>query len=172
MSSQITVRPLTSEDIPALIALRRAGLEQEPHSFGASPGDDRATQDPRYLEGALRDPDQTILGAFAPGLVGMVGVYRDRLVKARHKAHIWGMYVSPDGRGKGTGKRLMKAALQWAGHQEGIIQVHLIVSAQTPVAQNLYRSLGFTLWGTEPSALRINGELVDDQHMVRKLDPE
>ena len=149
--------------------MRRVGLEQEPHSFGASPEDDRTTQDPKFVEGALRDPDQALLGAFAPGLVGMVGIYRDRMIKAKHKAHIWGMYVSPDGRGKGTGKQLMEAALQWAEGQEGIIQVHLIVSSQTPVAQSLYRSLGFSLWGTEPSALRINGELVDDQHMVKIL---
>jgi ribosomal protein S18 acetylase RimI-like enzyme len=168
-SSLITVRPLSAVDIPALIALRRTGLEQEPHSFGASPEDDRTTRDPLYVERALLDPDQALLGAFAPGLVGMVGIYRDHLLKAKHKAHIWGMYVSPEGRGKGTGKRLMEAALQWAERQEGIIQVNLIVSAQTPVAQNLYRSLGFTLWGTEPSALRINGELVDDQHMVKTL---
>lgn len=148
--------------------MRRTGLQHESHSFGASLEDDR-TLDPRFVEGALQDPDQAILGAFAPGLVGMVGIYRDRLLKARHKAQIWGMYVSPEGRGKGTGKQLMEAALRWAETQEGIIQVHLIVSAQTPVAQNLYRSLGFVLWGTEPSALRINGELVDDQHMVFML---
>ena len=164
----ITVRPIYPEDIPALIAMRRTGLQQEPHSFGASLEDDR-TLDPRFVEAALSDSDQAILGAFAPGLVGMVGIYRDRLLKARHKAQIWGMYVSPEGRGQGTGKRLMEAAIQWAERQEGIVQVNLIVSGQTPVAQNLYQSLGFILWGTEPSALRINGELVDDQHMVLML---
>ena len=165
----ITVRPIASEDIPTLIALRRTGLAQEPHSFGASPEDDRTIQDPRFVEGALLDPDQAILGAFAPGLVGMVGIYRDRLLKAKHKAHIWGVYVSPEGRGKGTGKRLMEAALQWAERQEGVIQVHLIVSARTPVARRLYESLGFRVWGTEPQALRIMGDLVDDEHMIKIL---
>lgn len=165
----ITVRPIAAEDIPALIALRRTGLAHEPHSFGASPEDDRTTQDPRFVEGALLDPDQAILGAFAPGLVGMVGIYRDRLLKAKHKGHIWGMYVSPEGRGQGTGRRLMEAALQWAREQEGIIQVHLIVSSRTPVARKLYESLGFKVWGTEPQALRILGDLVDDEHMIKIL---
>jgi ribosomal protein S18 acetylase RimI-like enzyme len=162
----ITIRPIASEDIPALIALRRTGLAQEPHSFGASPEDDRTIKDPRSVEAALLDPDQAILGAFAPGLVGMVGIYRDRLLKAKHKAHIWGMYVSPEGRGQGTGRRLMEAALQWAQQQEGITQVNLIVSSRTPVAKRLYESLGFMQWGTEPGALCINGELVDDEHLV------
>lgn len=164
----ITVRPIASEDILKLIALRRTGLAQEPHSFGASPEDDR-TQDPRFLEAALQDPDQAILGAFAPALVGMVGIYRDRMIKASHKAHIWGMYVSPEGRGKGTGRMLMEAALDWARRQPGILQVQLVVSRRTPVARRLYESLGFVCWGIEPSALRINGELVDDEHMALTL---
>ena len=101
----------------------------------------------------------------------MVGVYRDRLIKARHKTHIWGMYVSPAGRGQGIGKRLMEEALKWAEQQPGVLQVHLVVSGRTPVARTMYQSLGFTLWGTEPAALCINGELVDDEHMVRILPP-
>ena len=166
--SDLTIRPLDPGDVPAFISMRRVGLEQEPHSFGASLDDDR-TLDPRFVEGALSDPDQVILGAFAPDLVGMVGIYRDRLIKARHKAHIWGMYVSPAGRGQGTGRRLMEAALDWARRQPGIRQVQLVVSGRTPVARSLYESLGFTLWGVEPSALSINGELVDDEHMIRIL---
>jgi GNAT superfamily N-acetyltransferase len=79
------------------------------------------------------------------------------------------MYVSPDGRGQGTGKRLMEAALRWAEQQEGIRQVHLVVSSATPVARKLYQSLGFTVWGNEPAALCINGALVDDEHMVKML---
>ena len=103
------------------------------------------------------------------GTLTAVGIYRDPLIKARHKAHVWGMYVSPEGRGRGSGKRLMVAALRWAEQQEGIRQVHLVVSSRTPVAKALYQSLGFSVWGIEPAALCINGELVDDEHMVRVL---
>jgi GNAT superfamily N-acetyltransferase len=161
----ITIRPLEVGDVPAFIRMRRVALEQEPHSFGASIDDDRA-MDLRFVEGSLADPDQVILGAFDPDLVGMVGIYRDRLIKARHKAHIWGMYVSPAGRGRGTGRQLIQEALQWARRQPGIRQVHLVVSNRTPVAGRLYQSLGFVRWGIEPSALCIHGELVDDEHMV------
>jgi RimJ/RimL family protein N-acetyltransferase len=164
----ITIRPLSREETPAFVAMRRTALQREPHSFGASLEDDR-TLNSRFVEEALTDSGQAILGAFAPGLVGVVGIYRDRLIKANHKAHIWGMYVSPDGRGQGTGRLLMEAALHWATKQPGILQVHLIVSGRTPVARRLYESLGFIRWGTEPAALRINGELVDDEHMVRIL---
>lgn len=161
----ITIRPLVHADVASFLGLRRDALEREPHSFGASIEDDRAL-DPEFLNTALSDPDQAILGAFAPGLVGVVGIYRDRLIKARHKAHVWGMYVSPEGRGQGTGKRLMEGAIRWAELQPGVRQVHLVVSPRTPIARQLYQSLGFSIWGIEPAALRINGELVDDEHMV------
>jgi hypothetical protein len=37
------------------------------------------------------------------------------------------------------------------------------------VARALYESLGFKCWGVEPAALRVLGELVDDEHMVLVL---
>jgi RimJ/RimL family protein N-acetyltransferase len=164
----MSIRSLLPGDIPLYLTLRRRGLIEEPHSFAASVEDDKASS-ANFLRAALADPTQAIFGAFAPGLVGTVAIYRDRLIKAHHKAHIWGMYVSPEGRGQGTGRLLMEAALNWARQQPGILQVHLVVSGRTPVARRLYKSLGFTRWGTEPAALRINGELVDDEHMVRTL---
>ena len=164
----MNIRRLGPDDAGLYLPLRRRGLVEEPHSFGASPEDDHASSE-THLRQTLADQDQVIFGAFAPALVGTVGIYRDRLIKARHKAHIWGMYVSPEGRRQGTGRRLMEAALQWAQEQEGIVQVHLIVSARTPVARKLYESLGFRVWGTEPRALRIMGELVDDEHMIKIL---
>jgi ribosomal protein S18 acetylase RimI-like enzyme len=166
----LTIRNLTADDADDFRRLRRIALEQEPPSFGASLEDDRAL-DAGFLPVAFRDPDQAIIGAFGPGLVGIVGIYRDRLIKARHKAHIWGMYVSPEGRGQGIGKRLMEAAIEWANGQAGVRQIHLVVSSRTPVARRMYQSLGFSVWGTEPAALCINGELVDDEHMVRFLRP-
>jgi ribosomal protein S18 acetylase RimI-like enzyme len=165
----ISIRNLGVADAPEFLRLRRLALELEPHSFAASVEDDRAL-DSDFLESALRDPAQAIVGAFAPDLVGVVGICRDRLIKARHKAHIWGMYVSPEGRGKGTGRLLMEAALDWARRQPGVTQVHLVVSTRTPVARKLYSSLGFSTWGLEPAALRINGELIDDEHMVKRLE--
>lgn len=163
------VRQLGPDDASLYLPLRRHALEHEPHSFGASAEDDRAGS-AELLRPALSDPDQAIFGAFEPRLVGVVGIYRDGLIKARHKAHVWGMYVSPEGRGKGTGRLLMEAALGWARAQPGVIQVQLVVSTRTPVARKLYHSLGFSTWGIEPRALRIAGELVDDEHMVCQLD--
>jgi RimJ/RimL family protein N-acetyltransferase len=162
------IRPLEPADVPAYTALRLQSLVLEPHSFASSPEDDKAC-DPDFVRAALKDPDQVIFGFFNPELAGAVGVYRDKHLKARHKTHIWGMYVTQGNRGAGIGRRLLEAAVDWSRTREGVIQVHLVVSPRTPKARALYQSLGFRLWGVEPNALRINGELIDDEHMVLRL---
>ena len=148
--------------------MRREALERDPLSFGASPDDDRA-QSLDFLREVLEDPDQAIFGAFAPELVGVASIFRERMTKARHKTRIWGVYVGPTHRGAGLGKRLMQAAIDFARGLPGVSQVHLVVSSGTPAAKALYRSLGFRTWGVEPQALCINGELLDDEHMVKDL---
>ena len=163
-----TIRRLLPADAEQYVPLRRQALEQEPYSFASSPEDDRASSIDLVRE-TLGKPEQAVLGAFDPGLVGTVGIFRDHQRKSAHKAHIWGVYVAPSHRGSGLGKRLVREALRFAETLPGVTHVHLTVSEQTPAAMALYRSLGFKTWGVEPDALRVNGALVPDHHMMRLL---
>lgn len=164
------IRRLEEADAPALAALRRASLLDVPLTFASSPDDDFAADiaDVRaHLRGA---PDRFVAGAFAPGLVGMAGLYRDRHRKALHKAHLWGMYVMPAERGHGLGEALLRATLDHARALSGVTRVHLSVSSAAPAARRLYERAGFEVWATEPDALRHNGESVTDYHMVLDLE--
>jgi ribosomal protein S18 acetylase RimI-like enzyme len=162
------IRRLLPEDAAAYVALRREALERDPYSFASSPGEDRAS-DPAFVTNALSDPDQAFFGAFDPALLGITSIYRGQGEKGRHKAHVWGVYVTSEARGRGAGKMLMRAAIAFAQSLAGVHQVNLVVSRKTPTARALYQSLGFKAWGVEPDALCIGGELVDDEHMVLKL---
>lgn len=168
-SPQLTIRRLVPADADAFMALRREALTREPLSFGASPEDDRAL-DPNFvhraLDAAASDPTY---GAFAPALVGSVGLYRPDEKKAAHKAQLWGLYVTPDDRGCGIGARLVSAALQFARQHASIQQVHLSVSTRSTAAVHLYERLGFKTWGTEPNALCHDRTCVDEHHMVLVL---
>ena len=95
-----------------------------------------------------------------------MGIYRDRHLKARHKAHVWGMYVVPDHRRQGVGVALLEAILHHARMLRGVTWVHLSVSSAAPEARLLYERLGFEIWGTEPAALRHDGETVVEHHMA------
>lgn len=164
----VVVRQLRPADAQIFMTLRREALDMDPGSFGSAPGEDRAL-DPDFAREFLADTEQAVFGAFAPGLVGLVGVYLETRQKSAHKAHIWGMYVSPEQRGGGMGRSLMEAAIEFARGCEGIIQIHLSVSETAVPALALYQEMGFVAWGTEPRALRMNENFLDEHHMVLSL---
>lgn len=166
----LAVRELETEDISALVPLRREALAVDPTSFGASPEDDSGS-DPAFLRGLIDDPRQALFGAFAAdgALVGMVGV-RCRTGKSLHRAHIWGMYVSPSARGRGAGRGLLEAAVAFARKTEGVLQVHLEVSVGADAAETLYERAGFRTWGEEPRSMQVDGAFIGQRHMLLRLD--
>ena len=132
------IRELRDGDVEAYVKLRREALLDSPLAFVSSPGDDLFSSAEAVREQLRRAPEFVIMGAFRPRLVGAVGLYRDRLVKSSHKAHLWGMYVTPNHRRQGVASDLLKAALRHAACLPGVSWVHLKVSAATPGAQRLY----------------------------------
>ena len=165
---RLVVRRLGPADAEMFMALRREALNTDPASFGSAPGEDRALE-PDFARSFLADTEQAVFGAFSSGLIGMVGVYLNTRLKSAHKAHIWGMYVSPGDRGSGIRRSLMEAAIEFARSREGITQIHLSVSERAAPARALYEELGFVAWGTEPRALRMNEDFLDEHHMVFSL---
>jgi RimJ/RimL family protein N-acetyltransferase len=165
----ITIRKLTPADAPAYVDLRATMLATDPLSFIAGPEDDLALRVEVTRE-RLADAEAAVFGAFAPELVGAVGVSRRTPRKVAHKAGVWGMFVRPAFRGTGIGRLLMQAAIAHARAMPGIVQVMLSVSETSPAARHLYESLGFRLWGTEPRSLRHDGRTADEHHLALRLD--
>ena len=90
-------------------------------------------------------------------------------VKRRHKGHIWGMYVAPRLRGKGAGKALLIETLRVARSSDGLRTILLSVSETQGEARRLYERLGFQAYGTEPGALRVGGQYLDETFMILRL---
>jgi RimJ/RimL family protein N-acetyltransferase len=165
------IRLLCKEDVEDWLALRREALLDAPLAFATSPEDDFALDARALREQLRRAPESVILGAFDEHLVGRVGLHRDRHRKAFHKAHVWGMYVTPCYRRRGHAARLMSAILDHAASLPGISWVHLSVSSTAPEARRLYDAIGFRPWGTEPEALRHAGRAASETHMALPLKP-
>ena len=164
------VRVLEPDDAPALVALRREALTSDPLSFGASVEDDRGLSLEQMRASLGHIASSAIFGAFDGGtLVGMVGLTRVERVKTRHRAMVWGMFVTPVARGQGLGAALLHAAVDRARSWPGVLQVHLAVSDTAVHAQRMYRRAGFREWGVEPRALAWEGRHVDEHHMVLEL---
>jgi ribosomal protein S18 acetylase RimI-like enzyme/predicted ester cyclase len=165
------IRELRDGDAHAYLVLRREALLESPLAFASSPEDDVASSVEAVRELLQRSPESVLFGAFQNHLIGAVGLYRDRHLKSSHKAHLWGMYVMPGHRRQGVGSELLDAALRHAGRLSGVSWIHLCVTSAAGGAQRLYERAGFRVWGTEPDALRHDGETVVDYHMALHLEP-
>ena len=164
------IRELRDGDVETFVELRREALLDSPLAFVASPDDDVFSAPGTVREQLRGAPESVIIGAFRPRLVGAVGLHRDRLLKSAHKAHLWGLYVTPSHRRQGVASELRDAVLRHAAGIPGVSWVHLKVSAATPAAQRLYERAGFRVWGIEPAGARYNGQTVADYHMALSLE--
>jgi ribosomal protein S18 acetylase RimI-like enzyme len=163
-----TVRRLLPADAGAFVRLRREALDDAPFAFEASPDDDFAGSE-EFVRDATAQGGRTILGAFAPELAGVVGLFRERSRKAAHKARLWGLYVRPEFRRLGLGLILVRQAIEFARSLDGVSILELSVSEKASTATALYERLGFRVWGVEPAALRVGGEDLAERHMRLEL---
>jgi ribosomal protein S18 acetylase RimI-like enzyme len=165
------IRFLTSDDASEYWRLRLEALETDPEAFSASAEEHQSLslQEVTRRIGAYGG-EKFIVGAIENNqLAGTAGFYRETGLKARHKGHIWGVYVTPGLRGRGVGKRMMQEVLQRAAAIEGIEQLLLAVTTTQKAASRLYRSLGFEPFGCEPRALKIGDRFFDEEYLVLRL---
>jgi GNAT superfamily N-acetyltransferase len=162
------IRLLEPPDAAAFVRIRRTALETEPLAFATSLGDDRRL-DHNFVRQMLEEKTAPVLGAFAPQLLGIVGLRRETYLKLAHKIYVWGFFVDPAARGRGFGGLLLEAAIRKASETEGVSQLQLWVSTSAGTAIHLYQKHGFTIWGTEPNALNHGGRFTAGHHMVLAL---
>lgn len=171
-ANSVEIRILTSDDAPEWWRLRLEALEGDPEAFSASLEDHRKLSlDEVRKRLGVGLQDAFVVGAFENGtLLGMAGFYREPGPKVRHKGRIWGVYITPNSRGTGLGRRLLITVLDRARTIEGVEQVHLSVAATQAAAGHLYRSLGFAPFGCEPRALKVGDRYIDEEYMALRLD--
>ncbi len=169
----VLVRRLVPIDAAAYHALRLRGMLAHPEAFTSS-AEEEASKPVRWSEQRLTaSPDRPhdfFLGAFQGdslwGIVGLQGRYRP---KERHNATVVGMYVAPELSGQGAGRALMRELLQLAASMPGLEQLDLTVTAGNDRAQALYARCGFSVCGSLPRAIQVNGTYYAKVHMVRWL---
>ena len=169
----LSIRKLTEDEAKDFRRLRLRALKEHPEAFGSSYEMESALP-LQVVADRLRQSSESLddftLGAYRQSeLVGMVGFFRQRNEKERHKGNIWGMYVPSEEQGKGVGRALLTQAIERARLVPGLEQVGLAVVARNKRARSLYVSLGFETYGVEPNALFVDGEYLDEELMVLSL---
>lgn len=80
------------------------------------------------------------------------------------------MYVTPKKSGYGVGKMLLTEAINKAKEIGDVEKLNLTVVTSNQKAKNLYKNLGFKVFGIEEKALQVKGVYYDEEHMVLFLN--
>lgn len=164
----ISIRRLTPDDADTSRHLRLRALQDHPEAFGSAYEE---TAQLTVEDFAQRLANGVTLGAFDEDAhVGTVFLAIRTRVKTRHTAQINAMYVVPEQRGKGIGKQLVQAGLDYLrAYAPQVELVYLSVAVGNVAAKALYTSMGFVTWGVQPRALKIGETYVDFEEMVLHL---
>src|SRR5712691_8603999 len=109
-ATPIELRRLLPEDAALYRGIRLEGLRNSPDAFSSTFEIER---DRPLDQFAARLTEAFVLGAFSfSQLVGVAGFYLQPGPKHGHKGMLWGMYVRPEHRAAGIGRRLGEAIIR------------------------------------------------------------
>lgn len=156
------IRSLTSKDAAAFQVLRLRSLRESPEAFGSSYDEEVSrplTAVGERLGAALTPHARIVFGAFADAnLIGVVGCAQESRMKSRHKAVIWGMYVTPEARGRGVGRALLDRVVAESRSWPNVERLLLSAVERASAARALYVSAGFKPYAREVDAFRQSGK--------------
>lgn len=164
----MNIRKLTKADVEIYWPMRLRALKEHPDAFGSS-YEESCTRSLEDVAAGFADRENFfMLGAFDEDgtLIGMVGFRQESALKMKHKGMIFSMYSAPEHRGKGVGRALMQALIERARALPDLEQINLSVVTSNAAAKNLYESLGFETYGVEKRCLLVDGQYLDEAHMV------
>jgi Acetyltransferases, including N-acetylases of ribosomal proteins len=166
----LEIRVLNEKDAETCHELRLQSLLESPEAYLTTYETQAARPIEEIREQLRPEEGRFTLGAFEAGkLVGMVTFVREIRSKILHKGNIYAMYVAPEARGLGLGKRLVMELVGRASRLDGLEQINLTVISENTSAKALYASCGFEVFGIERNAMKAGDQYWDEENMVLRL---
>jgi ribosomal protein S18 acetylase RimI-like enzyme len=142
------VRRVRREDGALIRHVRLKALASDPASFGSTYEREAAYADETWTEWAVGDASgddmATLLAVSRDEPIGIVAASRDET--ERHVFDLFSMWVAPERRGEGIGRRLLAEIEAWIVSSGGTA-VRLSVTDVAAAARRLYESAGYELDG-------------------------
>ena len=139
------VREARPDEWPAIRDLRLRALREDETAFGHTHALASARTDDDWRRyAAARPGDATFVAEAEDGR--LVGMARGHMTADPRVADLYGMWVAPEARGRGAGRRLLDAVAGWARAQ-GALRLVLWVAEDRPEARALYARAGFVETG-------------------------
>lgn len=121
---------------------------------------------------ADRIRDSETMAAFEGAeILGVAGLRANQGPKESHKGMLVGMYVRPQARNRGVGRRLVEAVIEVA-RTRGVELLQLAVVSDNEPARRLYARLGFVEYGIEKKSLKYGGRYTDEVLMAKDFSLE
>jgi ribosomal protein S18 acetylase RimI-like enzyme len=143
--SEVVIRRVEASGAALLRDVRLQALATNPSSFGSTYEREAAFPDQTWTERAARsaagDDATTLLALRDDAPVGVVTAMRNEA--KRQLFHVVGMWVAPDVRREGVGRRLLAEAEAWIARCAGT-RVQLSVTNHAAAALRLYERAGYT----------------------------
>lgn len=167
-ATHVVIRRLEIDDAPAYRERMLEAYATHPEAFGSTP-EERAAMPLSWWEARIAS-DGFVVGAFADGeLCGVAGVSFERREKLRHKARLFGVFVSRARRREGVGEALVSEAVRAALERPECLVLQVSVSEDNASARALYERCGFREYGVEPYAMRAADGFHGHVHLWRPL---
>ncbi len=166
----IELRVLGTADAPTYRDLRLQALREHPESFLSSAAEEAALSLADWQARLAPNAQKLSLGAFtSQQLVGIATLLGGSRSKVEHKADVVAVYVAPVARRSGLGRQLLLGLIAQARQWNGLSHIKLSVTSSNAAAISLYASLGFVVYGRDPSALRVDAQFYDELLMQLEL---
>jgi RimJ/RimL family protein N-acetyltransferase len=168
----LIIRYIKSEDIPKLLEyINKISLEK---TFVTFQGEQLTLESEtdyvnKKIESIKNKKSVALVAFINDELVGSSDV--DLLeVSIRSHQGVFGIIIAQKYRGEGIGKILMKSVIRETKKNiKDIKIITLEVFGDNPIAQKLYKSLGFVEFGKLPKGLRHKNKFVDEILMYKKI---
>ncbi len=154
------IRRISSKDYTDYYEIRIQALSGSPEAFGMS-AEEAPIVEPQNFQDKIQESNGAIFISYDGEPCGMVGVQKEKGIKRKHIAQIWGMYVAPNKRGRNVASLLLENVIQFAKSAK-IEKLYLNVNTDNTVACGLYKKFGFKHYGTEKKALKISERYYDE----------
>lgn len=163
----MSTRILGPADVATYREIRLEALRGDPHAFCSTLERESAFDDATMVERLTSYDGRpgAVIVDDTPRPAGMVGVGLD---VAGDVATLWGMWVRPDARRTGLGRRLVAGAVDWAeAHGAAALDLWVVVGNGSAIA--LYERCGFAATGAADVVPGRPG--VAEVEMRRRLGP-
>jgi ribosomal protein S18 acetylase RimI-like enzyme len=146
----VAIRRVLVSDVERIKAVRLRALRSDPASFASTFAKEAAKPDEAWMDWATGDATgderATMLALRGDDAIGLVRGYRDD--ENRSLYHVIAMWVAPEDRGRGLGRKLLAAIEEWIASAGGTT-VQLDVADTATEALSLSQSNSYLTDGRQ-----------------------